>query len=479
MTMAAASTFLWAYGSIIVSWTIRLWALIAIPVKRPASEARAWLLVFFILPVPALLLYWMIGRPEHSKNRKIRFGQIPSLIHNAALESGILADELGGKLKRDWEPTAALAGNLGQLPVLKGNAVQLISEYDEFNRSLIDDINSASKHVHLMFYIFANDRTGDKVMSALEAAQARGVTCRVLFDSLGSFKHAKAVQTRLEEANIAVQQALPLRRRWTSSRLDLRNHRKIAVFDGKVAYTGSQNIVDSRVSKRMTNFEIMARVKGPAVSEFQSVFLADWFMETGRDASNTHPFSLAEPEGPSCAQVLPTGPDFVHGSIDLFFTQLFYHARRQVVVTTPYFIPNDSMIAAMKAAALRGVHVTLILSQKSDNLVVNLAQRSYYSELLESGIEILLFRPGFLHAKHIRMDDEISVIGSSNLDLRSFELNAEISLICYGKKVARDFRPIEEYYRQNSEALSQDQWTGRSWTIKATENIARLLSDLI
>ncbi len=316
-------------------------------------------------------------------------------------------------------------------------------------------------------------------MSALESASGRGVSCRVLVDGLGSYGSVYQIKRRLRKAGVEVHDVLPLRRRWNSSRLDLRNHRKIAVIDGRIGYTGSQNIWDPTERSRRSNQELMVRLTGPIVGQLQTIFVADWYLETLEELADLELFPKLAPKSDQAMQILASGPDFPDGGVDLVFAQAMYNAESQIVIVTPYFIPNDAVLTAIKSAVIGGVQVRLILAKKSDHVMVGLAQRSYYSELLSVGAEIHLYGPDFLHAKHFRVDREVSMIGSSNMDLRSFELNAEIDLIFYGEQIAKELRSLEELYLSHSERLDLDDWKRRSLASKVMENSARLLSDLI
>ena len=316
-------------------------------------------------------------------------------------------------------------------------------------------------------------------MAALERASLRGVSCRILIDALGSFGSNQQIKRRLRKSGVDVRDVLPLRRRWNSSRLDLRNHRKIVVVDGVFGYTGSQNLWDPTAHSRRPNRELFVRLSGPSVSCLQAVFVTDWYLETLEELIDEHIFPQPVVKAGVAAQILPTGPDFPDGGVDLVFVQAMYNAAKQVVIVTPYFIPNDALLAAIKSAVIAGVRVCLITTQRSDHLLVGLAQRSYYTELLSVGVEIYLYGPGFLHAKHFRIDHEVCVIGSSNVDLRSFELNAEVDLICFNERVTFELQQLENSYLTQSVPLNLDDWNKRPLVMKILQNSARLVGDLI
>ena len=472
--------FLWANALTIVSWAIRIGALILVPFRRSPAAARGWLLLFFIAPLPALLLFLVIGSPKHPKRRRKLFEDLPDILRRVVAKAGIATGTARAALPGRVESIANLGSGLAGLPAVKDNRIELLEDYDGAIDALIDEIDRAKHHVHLQYYIFADDRTGRKVVEAIERARQRGVTCRILIDALGSIKWVKPILARLHAAGAEAHRILPLGMRRNASRIDLRNHRKIAVIDGRVGFTGSQNIVDAQADDDApANVELVIRVTGPAVAELQAVFIGDWYMESATALDENHLFAPLDDTGSVPAQFVPSGPDYPIGGIDLLFAAAMNLAREEIVIVTPYFIPNDAIISALTSAALRGVTVRIMLSRYSDGVLVGNAQRSYYAELLRSGIEIHLYENGFVHAKHMRVDRDITVIGSCNMDERSFRLNAEASMICYGDEIGNAVASLEARYFENATQLSKEGWAQRSLVTKAMENSARLLSDLL
>src|SRR5262249_43100295 len=321
--------------------------------------------------------------------------------------------------------------------ILGGNAVELLTDYDGTIARLVQDIDQATDHAHLEFYIFADDRATAPVIAALGRAAGRGVRCRVLADAIGSRPALRPLRPKLMSRGVAVHEMLPVRLvPWKKARLDLRNHRKIAVLDGRVGYTGSQNLVSAEFKKGLTYEDLMARVTGPVVLELQYLFAADWFLETNEVLGGEAEFPGPEIAGDVPAQALPSGPAFPTQNNQRLFVALVHGARKRVVLTTPYFIPDEPFLQATQTAVLRGVEVHLVVSEAGDHPVVSLAQRSYYEELLEAGVQIHPYRTNFLHAKHVSIDDSVALIGTSNLDIRSFVLNAEVMLVIYDHGVA-------------------------------------------
>jgi cardiolipin synthase A/B len=388
-----------------------------------------------------------------------------------------------------YEPTVRLTANLGGMPALAGNSVELLSDYDGAIDRIVADIDAAQHYVHVEYFRFADDRIGARVIDALIRAHTRGVPCRVLIDHLGNFGFNRPVLKRLRESGVAVHQMLPMRpfdNQW--NRLDLRNHRKIVVVDGTIGFTGSQNLIENTYHKRgnirkgLYYIELVARVSGPIVQELNAVFLTDWQAETGErlDARATpETLALSQASGDVLCQVLPSGPGFENDNNLKLFVALFHAARQRILIANPYFVPDDALMLALTSAAQRGVDVTLIVPEISDQFLVYHAQRSYYEELLKAGVHLHRYQsPVLLHSKILSIDDDIAVIGSSNLDIRSFQLDLEVTLVCYDQRFAADMQQVLTDYLGHSRLLRLDEWQARPLLIKLFDNLARLTSAL-
>jgi cardiolipin synthase len=470
----------WAALYVMSEWFIRLTMLVVVPFRRSPEAAKGWLLAVFFLPWPALVAYWLIGRPTLPRWRAGRFARLPEFLGPVRRRLVELPQMATPELSPALQQAATLVASLGHLRSLAGNAVQLLPEYEQSIRQLVTDIDGAQHHVHLLFYIFADDETGGEVVDALARAVRRAVKCRVLVDALGSKRWLKSLEEKLAAAGVEVHRVLPvhwLRRQ--SARADLRNHRKIAVIDGRVGFTGSQNLVAAGFKPGITYQELVVRVTGPVVLQLQAVFVADWFLETEQVLDSAEIFPPPSSTGNTIAQLLPSGPDYPTTNVQLLIIAMIHGARERVFITTPYFIPGEAFIQALQTAVLRGVEVHLLVSKVADQLLVCLAQRSYYADLLRMGVHIHLFREKLLHAKHTSIDGALALIGSSNMDIRSFVLNAEVSLAVYDREVVAQLRAEQERNLANSDALLLAEWEQRSLAKKLAENLARLLSPLL
>lgn len=461
-------------------WAVRLVMLAVVPFRRSPDAAKGWLLLVFFLPWVGLLLYFLIGRPTLPRWRLAKQKRLQPVFDAVRREVRLSRNVLKPAISSGLAQAVTLAENLGHMPALGGNAVELLADYDAAVCRLVADIDAAQHHVHLLYYIYADDATGCSVTDALKRAVARGVKCRVLVDAVGAKRFLATLLPKLTAAGIAVYVMLPvgfLRRR--RSRYDLRNHRKVAVIDGRIGYSGSQNLVDSTFKPPITYEELVVRVAGPAVLELQAVFVVDWFLESDEVLEGRDYFPDPAAKGDVVVQGVPSGPGYPTLNNHSVVVSLIHGARERVVMTTPYFIPDESLLVALKTAVLRGAEVHLVVSKVADQLLVSLAQRSYYEELLEAGVRIHLYGKHFLHAKHLSIDGELALIGSSNMDIRSFVLNAEISLLFFGPTVAGLLRVEQERYFAGSEELELAQWRQRRFLGKVEENLGRLVSPLL
>jgi cardiolipin synthase len=474
-------SFSWAELEQLSEWVIRLVMLVYVPQKRSPSAARAWLLLIFVLPWPGLVLYAIFGRAYLPSKRVQQQMMISQLVRTRGYE--LLAPSIATPLlPAPFRQAITLATNLGDFPITAGNRIDLLTDYRTAIDRLIEDIRNARQHVHLLYYIFADDQTGMRVIDALGQAVSRGVKCRVLIDSLGSRPWLAKVRQQLAERGVEVTPLLPvriLRFHREAPRLDLRNHRKIAVIDGRVGYVGSQNLVNADFKRGIIYKELVARVTGPVVLEMQAVLLTDRYLEGLQNVEDPSFFPHQEHNGNSFAQVLPSGPGYPQANNQRLIVALMHAAQKRVVVTTPYFVPDEALLQAMETAVQRGVEVHLVVSKKADQVLVGFGQRAYYDVLLEAGVQIHQFRDGLLHAKHVSFDDTVAIIGSSNLDIRSFNLNAEISLIVYDPEVVARLSAEQERNIADSDTLSIEEWAERPFLMRVAQNLAKLFDSLL
>ncbi len=459
-----------------INWSIRLWAIWAVPRRRSPNAARAWLLLILVLPIVGVAFYAIFGRAYLPARRKERQELATRFIEKARSDAGAT---VGAEIGEARKATAVLAESLGAFPVVAGNRVELIDDPAVFVDRLVADIDEARKSVHLLFYIFEPDATGRRVADAVVRAAGRGADCRVMMDGMASAPGLKKLAPGLRANGVEVHSLLsPGTRR---ARRDLRNHRKIAVLDGRVGYTGSQNVVDAfdYKGRGLTYEDLMVRMEGPVVTQLQAIFLTDRFLETGQEPGDPDIHSLQPEAGTVTAQALPSGPTYEVENNERTFVQMLYGARKRIVVTTPYFVPDRPFVDAMLAGALRGLDVHLITPLQADQWLVRLAQESYYGELLAAKVKIHLYRPRFLHAKHISVDDDLCAIGSSNIDMRSFTLNEEDMVFFYDRSVVADLARIQDRHMRDSTLLDPAKWRERPALRRTAQQLARLVDSVL
>lgn len=484
--------------SIYVIWlVIAIAAIGIIPGNRKPSTGMAWLLLIFAAPIIGFLIFLMFGKPRLESRRHRRQRETNERIR----------EYTGGALAMYGEPTGpsyvdslvTLNHNLGSLPILGGNQVDLVDDYTTSITTMAHAVDEAEHYVNIEFYIMAWDDVTEPLFAALTRATERGVTVRLLFDHLGSrgLPSYKELVRKLEETSIDWHRMLPIQPlKGKFRRPDLRNHRKLMVVDGQVGFTGSLNITEPGYNKPKNHkagrhwVELMVRLHGPAVAALDAVFASDWYAETDErisveviPAPTTEVGAVASGARPplrdvSC-QIVPSGPGFPSENNLRLFTTLIYQAERRISITSPYFVPDESLLYAVTTAVQRGIPVELFVSEQSDQFMVGHAQASYYRALLEAGVEIYLYpAPAILHSKFFTIDDDVAVVGSSNMDMRSFALNYEISLMMLGPDVVARVRAVEDAYRAISRALTLEEWDARPARLKYVDNVMRLTAAL-
>lgn len=476
-----------------IELVVRYFMIGIVPGNRRPTTAMAWLLAIFFLPVVGLVAYWLFANPRLSQRRVEKQKKAHDEIMRGTAHMQ-LPEEFHSQ--EEWVESAIILNrNLGAMPLEGGNTVQIISDYRKSMQSMVKDIEQAKRYVHIQFYIMGDDpEYVDPVLDALEAAVQRGVNVRMLFDHLGTLRVSgyRAFKKRLKSTGINWRPMLPIDligRRWR--RPDLRNHRKILVVDGEVAYTGSQNLIEPGYKRAAAHkigrqwVEMMMRVEGPLVRSLDVTFATDWWQEDESQevlldiTEARHPLPQDERPGTTLAQVLPSGPGFgVENNLRLFNT-LIYSASERLMITSPYFVPDDSLLYAITTAAQRGVEVELFVCEEGDQFLVHHAQQSYYQALLDAGVKIYCYpAPMVLHAKCFTVDNEVAVVGSSNMDMRSFSLNMEISVMLLGQEMVDAVNEVQNEYRAISTQITSSQWRRRPRMQRWIDNVARLTATL-
>ncbi|SDL14932.1 cardiolipin synthase [Arthrobacter sp. ov407] len=470
----------------LLDFAIRVLALGIIPGNRRPTTAMAWLLCIFIVPTLGLLLFVLFGNFRLSRRRRAQQDAVNTRIRAGTSELEEMESRYDGP---EWVASAAeLNKTLGSLPMVDGNSVELLPGYPDSIKAMAEAVRGAKSFVNAEFYIMSTDHVTDDLLTAMEEAAERGVEVRVLFDHLGSLriKGYKNLKARLNASKIRWRPMLPLNPlhgQWR--RPDLRNHRKIMVIDGEIAFTGSQNLIEPSYNNPRHRkvgrewVELMACMRGPIVTTLNVAFATDWLSETDESLERQLEHRPEPHPGNVTAQVVPSGPGFVTENNLRLFNTLIYSAQHRISLCSPYFVPDDSLLYAVTTAAQRGVEVELFVSEKGDQFLVHHAQQSYYKALLEAGVRIYLYKAPFvLHAKHFTIDNEVAVLGSSNMDMRSFSLNLEVSVMLLGEDIVQRIRAVEDTYRDISHELLLEDWMKRPMKVKYVDNVARLTAVL-
>lgn len=474
----------------IIGWAIRA-GMVTVVLRRQFAPGAslAWLGIVFLHPYIGLVLYLLVGESRLGPRRMERHRQIIAKFRDPSRNVERTTHEIKPDSPPVYQPMIAQAEKISGLPVLAGNRIEFFPHAGEFRERLCAEIAAARKSVNLLYYIFANDETARAVVEAVIDATRRGVKCRVLADAMASrkFFHHKGLSTELTAAGVQVIAALPvtpLRRRL--ARMDLRNHRKLAILDDQIAYVGSNNLINPDYGGRRGNpwIDITGRFTGPIVGELASIFAEDWAFETGEKIEIPYPDPHDAPADQSSldyfsAQVVPTGPTVPDATFRRLLLAAVQTARKELILTTPYFVPDETTLLSLMMASDRGVDVKLILPQTADHFFAAAAGRSHYHSLLRSGVGIHLYQPALLHAKTITVDDAFAVFGSANLDVRSFSLNFELSVLLYGESITQRLRAIQGEYLSHSKPLVLSEWDRRSAASEYTDRAVALLSPLL
>ncbi|KZL16696.1 cardiolipin synthase [Pseudovibrio sp. Ad26] len=445
----------------------------------------AWFIVLNVLPYVGIAIYFLFGETDLGHRADKRHKEIFDEIHeNAKQFMGTPAD-VDQLINPEYRNSFHYAGSINGFYPVAGNNATLMEDATATRDSLIADIDAAQDYVHVLYYIWLNDHTGTALADALIRATQRGVVCRAMADGLGSHQLIKSqLWEKMKEAGVQLAVALPLDKpvqTLLTSRLDLRNHRKITIIDGKVTYCGSRNSADPEFlvkAKYAPWVDIMLRLTGPIVTQNQLLFISDWMQATGEKLNDFELKSEPAQEG-FPAQVMGDGPTERKGATPQLFACLIATARFELTLSTPYFVPDETVLEALRTAAYRGVKVTLIFPKVNDSWIVAAASRSHYFKLLEAGCDLFEFKGGLLHAKTLTMDNKITLIGSSNLDLRSFDLNYENNILLQDKAITNAVLGRQQQYLDSSDQVFFETVSSWSYLKRIKNNIIATVSPIL
>lgn len=446
--------------------------------NRSPVKTIAWLLVLTFLPVLGLILYFFVGR-THRKEKIISRRSYDRLMKLPMAE--YLQQQGNDDVPDAYKRIISLFKNTSRALPFGGNALQVFSSGAEWLDALLAELERATNHIHLQSYIFADDPVGRQVRDVLVRKARQGVKVRVIYDDVGCWHVPGPFFESMREVGIEVHGFLKVRFPLFANKVNYRNHRKVVVIDGKVGFVGGMNIAWRYVHGlpwgcwRDTHMLMCGR----AVHGLQTAFVLDWYFTDHTLLSDSSLFPEIPDEGGALVQVVTSTPVGPGGEIAQGLVKAIHSARHYFYLQTPYFIPTEPLLNALKVSALAGVDVRLMIPERSDTHFTQQAAHSYLAELLDAGVRVYRYKAGFLHSKMLVSDDELSTIGSTNLDFRSLEHNFEINAFVYDSKVAQHCKSLFLSDQRQCEQLFLKNWQKRSWHRKVIESAARLLSPLM
>jgi cardiolipin synthase len=420
----------------------------------------AWIVVVLSLPFVGIVAYLLFGEVSIGRKRIARMKQVVADLETAV--SGNTGHppyvEQGPE---EYQQLFKVGHSITGLSPTSGNSATLMEDSNSAIDSMVADIDTATDHVHLLFYIWLPDNNGRKIAAALTRAAARGVTVRAMADGLGSRLLIRSQHWRdMRDGGVALAVALPIGNpllRPFAGRIDLRNHRKILIVDGSITYCGSQNCADPEFLIKAAYapwVDVMMRFEGPIALQNQYLFASDWMSHVNEDITELLKQPVAGATEGFIAQVIGTGPTVRFSAMPEMFESVMNAAREELLISTPYFVPSESMMETLCATAYRGVKTTIIFPAKNDSWIVAAASRSYYGALLEAGVEIYEYVGGLLHAKTLTADGEIALVGSANMDRRSFDLNYENNILLIDRRATADLYRRQQLFLASARPIT-------------------------
>lgn len=454
--------------------------------NRNPLKSVSWIVVLIFLPVIGLVFYVFFGQNYRRKRiisrksiRQVELinGYYESLRKRYNVTTAITQPEIASK-----SHLVSLAYKNDHAIFSTDNTVRILNNGEETFKVILEELKKARHFIHLEYYIFSNDVIGNKVADILKEKAKEGVEVRVIVDDVGSWHLSNSFIRSLQAAGVEIKQFLSVRYPWFTSKINYRNHRKIIVIDGFTGFTGGINISDryQHGTKKLGPWRDMhMMIKGTAVNGLQSVFVQDWYFVSRQHLRSRNYFPSGHGSGDVPMQVISSGPDSYWRAIEQSFFQAINTAEQYIYLQTPYFMPTESVRMALKTAALSGTDVRIILPKVSDAIMTQESALSFVREMLEAGVRVFLYQNGFIHTKMVVSDDTFSIMGSANIDFRSFEHNFEVCALIYNKSTAKELKATFIEDQRNSKEIYLREWKRRPFLMKLSESFARLLSPLM
>lgn len=454
--------------------------------NRNPLKTLSWILVILLVPFAGIIIYIFFGQNYRKQKIFSRKGLIDleQLADYAARQSISLPDYLANESEavKSKEHLIKLMLNNNRSVLTTYNKVDLLVDGKETFPAMAEAIASAKEYIHLQFYRIEPDMLGTEFKELLKKKASEGVKVRVIFDDVGSWNIKNSYLKEVRSAGIEIYSFMPVRFPMLTNKINFRNHRKIVVVDGVTGFVGGLNIADKYLHgvKDLGPWrDTHLRVTGESVAALNSVFLTDWYFVSGEAITNIDSYLEHQRVNSKCLmQVASGGPDSDWASIMQVYFSAIATAKESIYLSSPYFSPDDSILNALLTASLSGVDVKIIFPQRSDSAIANWNTRSYISELLDAGIKIFLFEKGFAHSKYLLVDGVFASVGSPNVDIRSFELNFEVTALIYDEAFGSELGSLFEEDISKSREVNPDVWENRKKTEKYKESLARILGPL-
>lgn len=468
------------YGILLVS--VCLWIVFE---TRSSTKTLAYLLVCIFIPVFGMLFYLTVGinywRTKFYAKKATLDNKLLDLLQKQVIHYSRVMVKSSDLVEGDHAELARMLIKDQQSPLTRKNSLKLLLNGEEKFPELLSALEAAQHHIHLEYYIYEQDEIGKAIIELLIRKAKSGVQVKMIYDDFGSPSIKNKTEKRMQEAGVEIYPFHKIHFYLLANRINYRNHRKIVVIDGQTGFVGGINVSEKYINKKKGKLfwrDTHLRIDGPGVYYLQYLFLSDWnFCCSG----TVNPENIYFPEkiknkGDSLVQIVGSGPDSSQPLVLYSILQAIYLAKEEILITTPYFIPGDNIMDALRIAASSGLAVKLLVPDKSDSRFVNAASKANYYDLLQAGVEIYLYQKGFVHAKTLVIDGKMSMIGTANMDYRSFELNFEVNAIVYDKAFSANMRKVFLHDLQYSKKIKANDWYIRPYYFRLFEKIARLFS---
>ncbi|MBS5795275.1 MAG: cardiolipin synthase [Dysgonomonas mossii] len=445
--------------------------------NRNPLKTISWVLILLLLPLVGLIIYYFFG--EDNRKQRLISHKMYKKLNRRSIGRRELLETLNPPV--EYKGLVNLLNRLKGTPLYGGSSVTFYSSGPDKFEALFEELEKAEKHIHIQYYIFLDDEIGCKTRDILLRKAADGVEVRLIYDDVGSWKAKRSFFKDMQAGGVEVQPFLKVAFKFLTSRVNYRNHRKIVVIDGKVGFVGGMNVADRYINGVGSGIwrDSHVKIEGKAVAGLQTSFLIDWYSSRKEFLASDTYYPILDSQGDNMIQLVTSGPVGQFKDIHLGVLQAISNAKESVYIQTPYFIPTDSLMQVIQMAAMRGVDVRLMLPRHSDTTFVHIASMSFLKEVLDAKVSVYFFEAGFLHSKLMTVDNSLTITGSANMDMRSFEHNFEIDAFIYSEETCCKAQEIFLKDMESSTQLLVEEWDQRSRIEKFKESVMRLFSPLL